>query len=284
MRKDKKAPLPKEVPNHNLLEVTSLYAILRGFRHPNFNFKGEYHASWELVYIIDGHMGVSADGRVYELQSGDLILHKPMEFHTLKTLGDKSAEVFIMTFSLNGELAYNLNNLVMHPTGSAAQALQMLMETLEAHGSRKSALDSVDYLVILGKGLANQLVFSQLESFLLLLLFTAYPAMPTVKNHSTNLYQQIVDILEENKYGHITIEEVAKQCQRSTSSVKNHFKTYTGCSIHKYYLKIKMRTAIELLGEGMSVGQVSETLGFEDPNYFSTAFKREISRNATFYT
>ena len=260
-----------------------MYAVLRGFRHPDFVFRGEYHASWEMLYVIEGDMEVSADDRVYELKSGDMILHKPMEFHTLKTLGNTSAEVLIITFSLDGGLCYKLKNSVFHPSGSALKALEMLMETLDKNGSMKSLLDSVDYLVVLCKDLPKQLVFSQFETFLLFLLYSDNKALPTVKSEASELYSKIVEILEENVYGWITISEIAEKCNRSESTVKNCFTNYTGCGIHKYLLKIKMRTAIKLLHEGMSVGQVSEALGFTDANYFSTVFKREIGSNATSY-
>ena len=278
-----KAVLPTKVENKNHLEVTGLYAVLRGFRHPDCIFRGEYHASWELVYVIKGHMEASADDRVYELKSGDMILHKPMEFHTLKTLGKSSAEILIITFSMDGGLSHELKNKVFHPAGSALSALKMLMETLDKNGSKESLLDSVDYLVVLGAALPKQLVFTQLEAFLLMLLYTESATLPTVKNEASELYSKIVEILEENVYGWIPISEIARKCNRSESTIKSCFKNYTGCGIHKYLLKIKMRTAIKLLHSGMSVGQVSEALGFEDANYFSTVFKREIGSNATSY-
>lgn len=284
MKKDnKKVTFLQKVENKNHLEVTGFHAILRGFRHPNFNFRGEYHASWEMVYVIEGRMEASGDDRVYELKSGDMILHKPMEFHTLKTLGNTSAEILIITFSLEGGLSYKLKNSVFHPSGNALNALQMLNETLNKNGSVKSTYDSVDYLYVLNKDLPKQLVFSQLETFLLTLLYSENKVLPTIKNEASELYGKIVEILEENVYGWITISEIAEKCKRSESTVKNCFKNYAGCGIHKYLLKIKMRTAIKLLHEGMSVGQVSETLGFTDANYFSAVFKREIGSNATSY-
>ena len=41
-----------------------------------------------------------------------------------------------------------------------------------------------------------------------------------------------------------------------------------------------MRTAIELLEKGALVSEVSEQLGFSNPNYFSLVFKRETGHTA----
>ena len=271
------------VENRHQLEVNGLFAVLLGYRHRDFSFKGEYHASWEMVYVLEGKMEASADDRVYELKAGDLILHKPMEYHSLRTLGDSSAKVLIITFSLDGGLSHELKNAVFHPMGNSLNQLRLLMDSLEKNGSLQSFLDSRDYLVCLTKELPKQLIFSQFESFLLMLIYSEKGSMPIVKNESSVLYGKIVEILEENIYGWITIDEISAICRLSSSTIKRCFTNYTGCGIHKYLLKIKMRAAIQMLHEGMSINQVSESLGFGDANYFSTVFKREIGRTASSY-
>ncbi len=279
----KKAVLPQVVENKHQLEVNGLYAILIGYRQPGFNFSGEYHASWEMVYVLEGNVEVSADDRIYKLCCGDLILHKPMEYHTIRTLGEKPAKIMIITFALDGGLSHELKNAVFHPSGNALQHLNLLMDTLEANGSMQSSLDSRDYLVSLTKDAPKQLVFRQLEAFLLMLIYSEKGVEATVKNESAELYGRIVEILEENIYGSITIDEIAAKCNLSASTIKKCFSTYTGCGIHKYMLKIKMRAAIKMLHDGMTVNQVSDALGFGDANYFSTVFKREVGRKASSY-
>lgn len=278
-----KVNLPQIVENKHQLEVNGLYAVLLGYRHKGFNFKGEYHASWELVYVLEGSMEASADDRIYRLDAGDLILHKPMEYHSLRTLGETSAKVFIITFSLDGVLSHELKNAVFHPSGGSLKHLELLMETLEKNGSMQSLLDSRDYLVSLTKDVPKQLVFRQLEAFLLMLIYTEKGSQPTVRNESAQLYGKIVEILEENIYGWVTIDEISEKCGLSSSTIKKCFTGYTGCGIHKYLLKIKMRAAIKMLHQGMSINQVSEALGFGDANYFSTVFKREIGSTASSY-
>ena len=67
----------------------------------------------------------------------------------------------------------------------------------------------------------------------------------------------------------------------SESTVKACFQRHAGCGVHKYLLKIKLRAAIRMIGEGSSVSGVSDALGFSDPNYFSYVFKRETGRRPT---
>jgi AraC-like DNA-binding protein len=50
-------------------------------------------------------------------------------------------------------------------------------------------------------------------------------------------------------------------------------------SVHKYFLTLKIKTATVLLKGGMSVSEVSDTLGFSSQGYFSATYKRETGNN-----
>ena len=48
-----------------------------------------------------------------------------------------------------------------------------------------------------------------------------------------------------------------------------------GCGISEYIKNLRMEEAKRLLGYGLSVTQVAESVGLPDPNYFIKVFKRE---------
>lgn len=75
------------------------------------------------------------------------------------------------------------------------------------------------------------------------------------------------------------VSEIAKACNISISSLKRIFTQYAGISVHKYFLKLKFKTASELLHSGMNVNEVAEKLGFSSQSYFSVSYKREIGIN-----
>lgn len=49
-----------------------------------YAFDGEEHDFWEFLYVDKGETEVRADDRIYELKQGQLIFHKPNEFHTVR--------------------------------------------------------------------------------------------------------------------------------------------------------------------------------------------------------
>lgn len=83
------------------------------------------------------------------------------------------------------------------------------------------------------------------------------------------LYKQIMKILNDHIYSDISVEEVARLCNISISGLKKNFKKYSGTSIHRHFIVLKIIRATELLQTDMS-------LNFDNQNYFSAVFKRVI--------
>ena len=85
----------------------------------------------------------------------------------------------------------------------------------------------------------------------------------------------IIKILENNVCSQLSIQEIADMCNISVSLVNKIFARYSSGGIHKYFLKLKIIKAIELLSDGIEISQISERLAFNNQNYFSLVFKRE---------
>jgi AraC-like DNA-binding protein len=88
-------------------------------------------------------------------------------------------------------------------------------------------------------------------------------------------FRQAISYLNSNIHRQPSVPELARFCNVSESGLKRIFDKYAGISIHKYLLKMKVKTAAELLQQGESVSCVAEKLGFNSQSYFSRAFRRE---------
>ena len=130
-----------------------------------------------------------------------------------------------------------------------------------------------------------QIFISKLQLFLICLSISSTPL--NIKELSSagdiQLYQKIVYLLKQHTHDWITVEQIADQLQESTSKIKRTFCRHSEVGIHKYLLKLKIAEAIRLLHEGFSCLEVSQTLGFDNQNYFSTVFKREIGCSPSQY-
>lgn len=277
---------PGSVKNKRQIAIDGLYSMFEARRPPEFHFDGESHSAWEMVYIFSGSVGVTADDKIYTLSPGDVIFHHPMQFHKIWSEGGRDAGMFICSFYIDGELAHKLKNGVFRLNSAQAEHTELLLRLMrERCHTDTDAYGMTDYLNKLSASddVLLQTAMSMLETLMLALASSDGVAIPAKIGENEQLYTKIAGILEERVYSGVTIGELAGMCGVSSATVKNCFSSFAGCGIHKYLLKIKMRTAIELLRDGKTVGEVSDLLHFSSSNYFSYVFKRETGKRASDY-
>lgn len=89
------------------------------------------------------------------------------------------------------------------------------------------------------------------------------------------LFSRAVNFLNSNIHRQPSLPEVARFCGISEAGLKRLFDKYAGIGVHKYLLKLKIKTAAQLLQGGETVSRTADVLGFNSQSYFSRAFKRE---------
>lgn len=124
--------------------------------------------------------------------------------------------------------------------------------------------------------------------------------MSSYKCVVTDYAEQIIDILtqEEEKKPEwaaqcaryieahyqedVTLDEVAQVFSYSPYYFSKLFKRDFKISFIDYLTRLRIEKAKELLSEGkMNVREISDTIGFADPNYFTRVFKRETGTTPT---
>lgn len=266
------------------IEITSVITLfLRRCQQP-FAFSGELHDQWEIVYIRNGDAAITADDKVYHLSSGKLIFHKPMEFHQIYA-EKPGLEIFVSSFNMTGESVYKFKGAVFDLQQEEIDLFEQLIQRcIKLNAGTFSDTDEWDCVPLWHESALEFYTGVHLLEYILCLLLHRSPVTPILPQTADSiLYQKAVAILEENIYSNMTIQQVADLCDVSASSVKTCFSRHAGCGLHKYFLKIKMRAAIQRIKSGQSISSVSDTLGFNNPNYFSYVFQRETGKRPTDY-
>ena len=81
--------------------------------------------------------------------------------------------------------------------------------------------------------------------------------------------------LEKNRRRKVTLSDAAEQVFLSPKYLSRYFKEETGRGFRDYKMELKLKEAKKLLaGSGMSVGSVSEKLGYRNAESFSRIFKK----------
>ena len=67
----------------NLLNINKIVTIHYYELDKDFSYNGESHNFWEMVYVDSGVVEINTNKKQTILKQGEIIFHKPNEFHTL---------------------------------------------------------------------------------------------------------------------------------------------------------------------------------------------------------
>ncbi len=269
----------------NLISVSKVVTIHYFEFEKNFKSVGESHDFWELVYAERESIICTADGREILLNQGEILFHKPNEFHTLSANGKKAPNVFIVSFVCKSESIKFFENKKILLT----QNLKNLIYSILEEGKRTFDIPYSDpnlkKMKLLNKPTlgGEQLIKNYLEIFLINLLreqtetATGNLTFLPDKELSNKTIKDVTKILEENVYSMLGIDEICKKTAYSRAYLFRIFKKKTGKTIMAYFTELKIEKAKQLLRENeLSVKEIANKLSFNTPNYFTKTFKKVV--------
>ncbi len=268
----------------NEFKITEFYSAFVRMMSSDYVFQGETHDFWEMVYVIDGNAIISADDRVINLTKNQIIFHKPMEFHTLRTAGNKNADFFIISFSAKGKFMENFKNKILFLQPEQAKELMTILDYLKS--SNQTPVENafpVSYLyrIKTDKKYAQKLK-NLTENFLISI--ADYEFNPNyIETNETKIYRNAINIIESTLSDSLSVPALASKCNVSIAYLKKIFSKYAGLGVHEYILTSKISLAKQMLLSGSSVTEISEKLAFSSQNYFSVVFRRKTGFSPTEY-
>ena len=115
-------------------------------------------------------------------------------------------------------------------------------------------------------------------------LFLCLAEQPTTQEPiliPTENYTPIAYMKKQIKKG-LTLEELARACNISVSSMENRFRSLYGMSPYRYFIKLRMEEAERLLAKtSYTVTEIAMRCGYENLFYFCNAFKKHCKMTPT---
>lgn len=248
------------------------------------------HNYVQIWYVMRGTLTHTVENQVYEMLAGDVfilppdVLHSTVlqdgakiiccEFHTDGLFPDNedgNSRISDITKSLSFMMMFQKDLNKPHPKFTLSRQGQrkvehLMSEMLEEYTAGAEFFE--DYICLL---IIQLLIIFQRE----LISSPSYGASETVYNRYRSMVEDAIRYIDSNYEKPITLDDVCKISMVSKTYFCYLFKLLTGQTFVEYLLNKRISRAMELLRQSdMSVTDIGQTVGFNDPTNFSRAFKR----------
>lgn len=248
-----------------------------------YEFCGESHDFWEFVYVDKGEMLIRAGEKWFKMKRGQIVFHKPGEFHNVKSDGVVAPNTVIVAFECRSKAMSFFKNKILNVNDEERKMLANVVR--EATKSFSSPLGDpflkkLDRYEKEGLFASEQMLKINLEQFLISLYRNnttkTLKSTPIMKQNMENdIVTEIVEYMQENIKRKITLDEVAVFANMSKTSLKETFRKKMGKGVISYFADMKIEYAKSLIREDTyNFTQIAEILGYDSIHYFSRQFKK----------
>ena len=255
----------------------------------DFAFSGESHNFWEVVYADRCSLMITAGPRELTLSPGQFFVHRPGEFHNIRTRTGESANSMIFSFYCSSEKLYMLAGKPLECTPEQRGYLAAIVS--EAKDAFATPLGD-PYTTRLVRYAdapfgAEQLIALNMEKFLISCIrqyeghtYTVSPLRHTADPQAA----EICDYLERHVTRNITFPDLCKRYSISASKLKRLFREKVGCGAMEYFAACKIDCAKHLIREKeKNLSEIAEYLGYSSLPHFSRAFKTSVHMTPSQY-
>lgn len=266
---------------HKDIHIEGIYTFFYSEHSKDFYFVGEKHDSWELVYVDSGEIHAVADNNGCILSQGNVIFHKPMEFHGLTAVNEKPHNVLVTTFKCDTPSMEFFSKKIFNLNLKQKKILSTYLEEMRSILGNRFHYNSPSPILSAEKNWAYQIGIATLERFLLELMRESTSVnrlekenQLAKKNVENALIVSIKEYMKKNIYNSISLEDICRHFNMSKSHICQIFKNETGTSIIDYYINLKITKAKFMIREGnLNFTQISEKLGYKSLQHFTRSFK-----------
>ena len=229
---------------------------------------------YQLLYITKGSgTFISASSRSQQIKEGNMFLLFPGEWHNYKPDESGWDEYWIGFNGVNVDSrvknGFFSKEKPIFNVGISDEIVQLYQQAIQIAIEQKSGFQQmlagiVNHLLGLAYSLEKNQLFE--ESQVITMINKAKVTMV------------------ENLFNNIKQETIAESLNISYSKFRKVFKEYTGLAPSQYMQELKMQKAKELLtNTNKTIKEIAYEIGFENQEYFFSAFKNKCKMTPASY-
>lgn len=228
------------------------------------------HDDCLLLYCIEGKGHLAILGKAaqeFTVNSGDLVLIPKGTQHRYYSHPKQPWTMYWVHFNGASAGAY-IDQII---SGQAKYVV-----SLGHHGKLIADFESLLSVQKTGYQFSRFIYASNLLAQMLSFISVMAPSGNASKTYGLEL-DKIQELMEKNIAKALDLDALADMANLSKFHFSKKYKQMTGYSPIQHFIHIKMERACYLLDiSDQSISQISETLGYEDPQYFSRLFKKVV--------
>lgn len=277
----------------NELTVSSIVSI-HYFEYMNdFSFPGESHNFWEFLCVDKGEVIVQAGSASHILKKGQIIFHKPNEFHDVNANGKIAPNLVVISFQCDSPAMDFFCNRILDITEKERSLMAKIIS--ERKRCIVSPLNNphLKKLELLPKPAfgSQQLIRLYLEELLLLMIrrsavtdCDSRPVKSVRQKTDALVYERITAYLEGHVQEQLSLDTICRDNMISHSQIQKLFRKYNHSGVIDYFCQLKIERAKLLIRENhYNFTQIAEFLGYTSVHYFSRQFKKVAAMTPSEY-
>lgn len=252
----------------------------------DFSFPGESHDFWELVCVDRGEIDALAGDRRLTLKKGNILFHKPNEFHNVLTNGKVSPSLVVIGFECHSPAIKSFEDQLMSVQDTEKELMAQII--VEARNTFSGRLDDPyqEELIFNSEPLtfgSAQLISHYLEQLMIHLYRRYFSYSLPVRSSrflaeassGNDTYNRIVRYMEEHLGERMTIDRICRDNLVGRSQLQKLFRDTKGCGVIEFFSMMKIDTAKQMIRDNqLNLTQIADRLGYNSIHYFSRQFKQ----------
>ena len=252
----------------------------------DFSFPGESHDFWDLVCVDRGEIDALAGDRRLTLKKGNILFHKPNEFHNVLTNGKVSPSLVVIGFECHSPAIKSFEDQLMSVQDTEKELMAQII--VEARNTFSGRLDDPyqEELIFNSEPLtfgSAQLISHYLEQLMIHLYRRYFSYSLPVRSSrflaeassGNDTYNRIVRYMEEHLGERMTIDRICRDNLVGRSQLQKLFRDTKGCGVIEFFSMMKIDTAKQMIRDNqLNFTQIADRLGYNSIHYFSRQFKQ----------
>lgn len=260
------------------LELKKEDIVINQYIYEVGGYRYNWHKDIEIMLVLVGKVEVCVEGKIYNLEEGDVILVNSNEGHASLKKDEESivmvlhmdTKYFNLFFYDKDHIRFRCNTVEENKDDFKFIELRKLlceMMISMKDNSIEGQFKSLSYL-------------SMLSSHLFKEFYVQNDNMNNLKLKKTKKQlKAVVDYIQENYKEKIHLDDVAKLINYNSSYVSSFFKSNIGINFYEYLLRVRLQSAvIELITTDKPIYHIALDNGFSDVKSFNTAFKKNFNK------